>query len=555
MKKIIQYMLVWLTMLVPQLTWGASDVSSYDYALYTTDLPAMAGRQMVMALSMKNATLISAYQADLVLPEGFSIATTTDENGDETPLVTLLRTLPSRHSLSISRQADGSYRLLSTSLSNKNYGGYDGPVAYITINVADGVDDGDYQLLLANQELVEVTNVAHNVAATQATITVRNAQTVLDKPETDISITDLSGITDMLYTPTLKAYRGKQAKVELRMRNSEAVAGFQADLLLPTGFTLAKDDAGNPLVQLGSRTDATRHAINVAQQADGSYRVIVISASNKTFAPGDGVVAELTFLVAEDMKRGEYRVIVRQQELAKPDNSRLKPENVTAKVKVEVPGFTYDMIHLEPYLLYTCNKAVQAGGQVTLHVGMLNKDIICGFQTDLVLPEGVTVATTLDAFGDEVPMITYAGRTTPEAHSIQCVKQDEGIYRILCASTSNKTLSGHLGDVFQITLNVAPTVKDKMYSIYFINQEFGEADNSRHLSAFPFVSRLFVRDGKPTMGDVDTDGEVDATDVMSLVRILLHNDAVEYNEEAGDTNEDGHFSIIDIMKLIQQLKN
>lgn len=554
MKKTLFYILLWLTALLPQTARGASDVSSYDYALYTTDLPAMAGRQMVMTLSMKNATLISAYQADLVLPEGFSIATTIDENGMETPLVTLLRTLPSRHTLSVSQKADGSYRLLSTSLSNKNYGGYDGSVAYITLNVADNVADGDYRLFLTNQELAEVTNVSHKVAVTEATISVRNAQAVLDKPETDVSITDLSGLTDMLYTHTLKAYRGKQAKVELRLRNTEAVAGFQADLLLPTGFTLAKDAGGNPLMTLGSRTDASRHALNVAQQADGSYRLIVISTSGKTIAPGDGVVAELTFQVAEDMKRGEYRVIVRQQELAKPDNSRLQPDNVTAKVKVEVPGFTYDMVHLEPYMLYMDNEPVQAGGQVTLKVGMHNENDICGFQADIVLPEGVTVATTQDAFGDEVPIITYADRTTPEAHSIQCVKQDEGIYRILCASLSNKTLSGQTGEVFQITLNVAPTVKDKTYSVYFINQEFGEADNARHLAAYPFVSRLFVRDTLPTMGDVDTDGKIDASDVRSVADILLHTDAREYEEEAGDSNEDGHFSIVDIQRLVQKLK-
>lgn len=543
-----------LMAMLPYKTKAATDVSEYDYALYTADMPAMAGRQMVMTLSMRNATLISGYQADLVLPEGFSVATIQNEMGDSQPQVTLLRTLPSRHTLSVSLQSDGSYRLLSTSTKNRNYGGYDGSVAYITLNVAPTVEDGEYDVFIRHQEMAEVNNVSHRLAETHAMITVTNPQDILDRPETEVDVTNLAGISHTLYATNFRACRGRQAKVDIRLRNADEVTGFQTDILLPTGFTLARDDKGQPMMQLSNRTTAARHAMNIAQQADGSYRLIVISTSNLPFGGNDGVIATLTFDVSDQMQTGEYKAILRKQELVKADNSSYHPENVTARVRVEMPAYYYDMMNFEPYTLYACNKGVQPGGSVTLEVGMANLQTICGFQADLVLPEGVTVATMTDAFGDEVPMISYGSRTSADRHAISCVRQNDGTYRILCASTSNKTLSGHLGEVFKLTLNVAPTVKKKNYSIYFVNQEFGEANNVRHVASNPFISRLYVRNVPPIMGDIFQDGKMDCEDVQALLEILLHSDSGDYDEEAGDSNHDGHFSITDIIGVIKGLK-
>lgn len=528
-----------------------TDVSGYSYALYTEDMAAMAGRQMIMTLSMKNATYISGFQTDLVLPEGFSVAFIEDEEGEQIPQVELLRTLPTRHSMSVSLQDDGSYRLLSISTDNRNYGGFDGPVANIVINVADYVLDGNYPIMLRNQILAEVKNTDHKVPLTEAVIHVRNPEFTVDTALPDVEITDLSGLDNMLYTTTFKALRGRQATLELKMRNSTEITGFQADILLPSGFTLAKDAQGNALAELGHRTNSSRHALNVAQQADGSYRVIVFSTINNTISGTDGTVASLTFNVSEEMEQGEYKVIIRKQELGKPDNSNIKPEPVNAKLRVEIPGYTYDLMNLKPYMLYTDNVGVHTGERVTIPIGMANLNTICGFQADLILPEGVTVATETDEFGDEMPMITYGTRTTQVKHSINCVRQADGSYRILCASTSNKNLSGHLGTVFYLTLNVPADQKCKMYTIYMINQEFGESNNSQHKNSVPFVSRLFVRNQLPKMSDLTKDGKVDAEDVEAITKMLLHTDTEEYEEEAGDSNKDGHFSIADFIDVIR----
>lgn len=555
MKRLLYlYSFALLMMLLPVRAFAltTTDVSQYNYALYTTDMQAMAGRQIVMTLSMKNAELITGYQADILLPEGFSIATLLDENGDERSQVTLLRTLTNRHSLSVSRQEDGSYRFLSTSSSNKNYGGYDGSVAYITINVDRNVTDGEYPLVIKNQEMSEVTNVAHKVAKTEAVITIVSSQVVLDTPELDVEITDLTGKNDIIYTSPIRVYSGKQAAIDIMMRNTDEISGIQTDILLPTGFTLAKSQSNKGNILFGDRTDASRHAFNIAQQTDGAYRLVGYSAGNKTFAGNDGIIATILFDVADNILPGEYKAIIRNSELAKVNNTRVKPEKITSRAKVELPGYTYDMMHLGSYTLYTDNVGTNAGNQITLAIGMLNLKNICGFQADLVLPEGVTVATAKDEFGDEGPAISLGDRTSSANHSINCVRQADGSYRILCASTNNSVISGTIGTVFNITLDVASTVKSKNYPIYFLNQEFGEANNSTHKASGPYVSRLYVRNITPKAGDAVSDNKLDVKDVEATKEMLLHSDSKEYDQEAAE-GEDGHLSIMDVTRLVKDL--
>lgn len=68
-----------------------------------------------------------------------------------------------------------------------------------------------------------------------------------------------------------------------------------------------------------------------------------------------------------------------------------------------------------------------------------------------------------------------------------------------------------------------------------VNQKFGEADNTHYINTIPFISRLFVRNQQPKMGDLTKDDKVDAEDVEALTNILLHTDTEEYEEEAGDS--------------------
>lgn len=128
---------------------GADDETAspdnYDNTLMLGDLTTAAGKEVVLPIKMKNTCDISAYQFDLYLPEGFTVAV--DEDGME-KIEVGSRTTSRRHVIDCAKQKDGSLRVIAYSMKNYNFENGDGDVAKITINVPSGIADGMYNVVL-----------------------------------------------------------------------------------------------------------------------------------------------------------------------------------------------------------------------------------------------------------------------------------------------------------------------------------------------------------------------------------------------------------------------
>ena len=81
------------------------------------------------------------------------------------------------------------------------------------------------------------------------------------------------------------------------------------------------------------------------------------------------------------------------------------------------------------------------GQEVLITLHMNNEALISALQTDLVLPQGITLED-----------VTLAdGRTTERAHNMLTFQRlNDGSYRILCASTGNRNFNGHEGAVLKL---------------------------------------------------------------------------------------------------------
>lgn len=127
---------------------GADDETAspdnYDNTLMLGDLTTAAGKEVVLPIKMKNTCDISAYQFDLYLPEGFTVAV--DEDGME-KIEVGSRTTSRRHVIDCAKQKDGSLRVIAYSMKNYNFENSDGDVAKITINVPSGIADGMYNVV------------------------------------------------------------------------------------------------------------------------------------------------------------------------------------------------------------------------------------------------------------------------------------------------------------------------------------------------------------------------------------------------------------------------
>lgn len=141
-----------------------TDISALDYAIYTSPASAKKGGQVTISVNLKNINSIATWQADLILPNGVTIAK--DDAGDEQILLSTARTSTSRHSIGWNTQSDGSIRLLCGSNTNKTFTGTDGEVATIVLDVNQSLNEGSYPIIFKNILMVEPSQTSHSLDQT-----------------------------------------------------------------------------------------------------------------------------------------------------------------------------------------------------------------------------------------------------------------------------------------------------------------------------------------------------------------------------------------------------
>ena len=119
-------------------------------------------------------------------------------------------------------------------------------------------------------------------------------------------------------------------------------------------------------------------------------------------------------------------------------------------------------------VLYVKSATCIKGGSVELSVALKNNVSISGFQFDLYLPSGVTVASETDAWGDEsIETAFSSGRGNPSYFTYMSSFPEANNHshvRVLCYSM-NKTLSGTDGVVATVKVNVSSSVANGTYNV------------------------------------------------------------------------------------------
>ena len=351
---------------------GADDETAspdnYDNTLMLGDLTTAAGKEVVLPIKMKNTCDISAYQFDLYLPEGFTVAV--DEDGME-KIEVGSRTTSRRHVIDCAKQKDGSLRVIAYSMKNYNFENSDGDVAKITINVPSGIADGMYNVVLKNivlstakSEKFEVAKILGqievnstkpgdlnndgvlNVADVTGLVALVLGESTEDVPshvadltgDGKIQVNDVVALVNLILSenvetvsamsaPRLMAVEdavdyskdieiepftiqpGEEKTISVLLNNVGAkYTGWQADFHFPAGIEPVSDEDGYYIEVVPGRTTARLHTIASAKQKDGSVRVMSYSMKNALFKGEHGAVAEITVKAAGDLKAGTYQI-------------------------------------------------------------------------------------------------------------------------------------------------------------------------------------------------------------------------------------------------------
>lgn len=182
----------------------------------------------------------------------------------------------------------------------------------------------------------------------------------------------------------------------------------------------------------------------------------------------------------------------------------------------------------------------------TMQVAMiLDNDVaFTAFQTDLILPEGLSVVQEDDEY-----LFELSGRKAND-HAIISKLRDDGALRMVSFSIGVKPFSGNHGALVVIPLTAAddftgPATIALNHS-FFVTVE-GEQYNLDSTSCEVQLLEQMVP------GDVNGDGVVNMDDLSFLINYLLADCQTSFHIENGDLNHSGTVNMDDLAALINYL--
>ena len=343
----------------------------------------IAGSVISVPINLKNVNAIATWQADLVLQEGFTVAT--DTYGDPMITVSGSRTSSTRHSIVSNTLDDGAVRILYNSSSNKTISGTDGEVATLTLNVAEDVEPGDYPIIFRNIVMSEADQTGHKIDQIVSKITVMSCTLGDVNNDNEINAQDLVGLVNFILeipiegnireaadlngdsnvdamdfvgevSLILNANLGGAGAPALRSATSaeansylEGTFGMNSFTLLPGGrsgvpVSLQQTDGAYTCGQfdlvlpegvhlVDAMSSLHCHSVAFRTLENGITRVLLSSASNKVMLDKDDVLL-LTIEADDDLLSGLYDLTLDRILLVTPSGEAITPANLSMSIRV-----------------------------------------------------------------------------------------------------------------------------------------------------------------------------------------------------------------------------
>lgn len=198
---------------------------------------------------------------------------------------------------------------------------------------------------------------------------------------------------------------------------------------------------------------------------------------------------------------------------------------------------------------YMDEKSVVPGNRYVLPIKLKNNQLVMGYQFDLELPEGVSFA--LDDNGMVIATMSERG----SSFIISKNKRSERVCRFVVINASNNVLTGEDGVVMNVTVDVADDMEAGAYGVVFKNGELTiKEDNAISAINLQNVTAL-MNVVTALLGDVNNDGKVSVTDVVTIISYILGNENTNFVRAAADLNGDGSITVADAVRVINLILN
>lgn len=195
--------------------------------------------------------------------------------------------------------------------------------------------------------------------------------------------------------------------------------------------------------------------------------------------------------------------------------------------------------------LYIDDFSIEPGETLSVPVLLDNNVAYGGLQTDLYLPDGLSV----DMEDDEY-IIDLTSRKD-YSHSLSCFEQGDGAIRIYVSSMSTAAFSGNSGAIMTISLTASSDFHGPA-TISLKNTICAEPIGTKHVLQDETCT-VNSSSSSVILGDVDDNGSVGISDVSALIDYLLSGDTEGVNLEAADCDHNNNVGISDVSALIDFL--
>ena len=175
-----------------------------------------------------------------------------------------------------------------------------------------------------------------------------------------------------------------------------------------------------------------------------------------------------------------------------------------------------------------------------------NDEQFTAFQTDLILPEGLSVDQEDDEF-----MFDLTGRKASD-HAIISKLRHDGAIRMVSFSIGVKPYSGNSGPLVIIHLTASDDFTGPV-SIELKNSILANLNGEE--CALPSESCSVALLEQMIPGDTNGDGMVDINDVTNLISYILAGCSSSFHIENADLIDDGVVDINDVTALIDKILN
>lgn len=280
---------------------------------------------------------------------------------------------------------------------------------------------------------------------------------------------NVNSLDNVVYLDDVSANAGDELSLSLKLKNKDAVIGYNFKLILPEGVTVMSsvNDFGDEIPDVTMtevRTNLKRHTFKSSLKND-VLTILCYSNTNKLILDNEGEIAKVKVKIASNVQTGTYPIRIVEEAISL-ENSTPVIDLIESALIISNTSNS-DLIYMED------TKAI-AGGCHTLSVKMKNSFEASGFQFDMLLPHGFSVATDDDDM--YMAELSTVRTTIRKTNYFDAAPSADGYFHVICStSAKNATtnmlyvFSGNDGEVCTIVINIDESLTSGDYELILKN--------------------------------------------------------------------------------------